>query len=130
MNWLRKLMTGRYGVDQLSIALLISYLPFSLTAEILRVNWLNLIALALLVVCYFRIFSRNIAKRREENRKFLIWWYPFKNWFNHLFYRIKDRKGHRYFKCPSCQQQVRVPKGKGNIRITCPRCKIQFVKRT
>ncbi|WP_434511136.1 hypothetical protein [Desulfitobacterium sp. AusDCA] len=130
MNWLRKLMVGRYGLDQLSMALLIAYLPISLFAQILRVNWLNLIALAPLAICYFRIFSRNIVKRREENRKFLVWWYPFKSWFNRNFSRIKDIKDHRYFQCPSCKQKVRVPKGKGNIRITCPKCRTQFVKRT
>lgn len=130
MNWLKKLMIGRYGIDQLSIALLIVYLPFSLAAEVIRLSWLNLIALALLVICYFRIFSRNISKRREENRKFLVWWYPFKNWFSLNFNRIKDSKDHRYFQCPSCKQKVRVPKDKGNIRITCPKCRTQFVKRT
>lgn len=130
MNWLKNFMIGRCGIDQLSIALLIAYLPFSLAAQILRISWLNLIALALLVICWFRILSRDISKRREENRKFLIWWYPFKNWFSRNLDKIKDSKDHRYFQCPSCKQKVRVPKGKGNIRITCPKCRTQFVKRT
>lgn len=130
MNWLRKLMTGRYGVDQLSIALLIAYLPLSFAAQLSRVRLLDFLVLILLVVCYLRIFSRNIAKRREENRKFLIWWFPIRNWVNRNINRIKDRKTHRYFKCPNCEQKVRVPRGKGEIRITCPKCKTGFVKRT
>lgn len=130
MNWLKKLMAGRYGVDQLSITLLIVYLPLSLVAQFSRFKLLDLIALAPLVVCYFRIFSRNIAKRRDENRKFLVWWYPIKNGFSHKINRLKDRKTHRYYKCPSCKQKVRVPRGKGKIRITCPQCKAGFVKRT
>ncbi|HVJ50091.1 hypothetical protein [Desulfitobacterium sp.] len=130
MNWLRKLMAGRYGVDQLSITLLIAYLPLSLGAQLASIKLLDFIALALLVVCYFRIFSRNTAKRREENRKFLVWWYPIKNWFSRKIYRIKDSKNHRYYKCPNCKQAVRVPKGKGKIRITCPQCKTGFFKRT
>lgn len=130
MNWLRKFMAGRYGIDQLSIALLIAYLPVSIVAQLSRISLLNLLGLALLVVCYFRIFSRNIVKRRQENQTFLVKWYPVRNWFNLKILRIKDRKVHRYFKCPSCSQKVRVPKGKGEIRITCPQCKKNFVKRT
>lgn len=130
MNWLRKFMAGRYGIDQLSIALLIAYLPVSIVAQLSRISLLNLLGLALLVVCYFRIFSRNIVKRRQENQTFLVKWYPVRNWFNLKISRIKDRKVHRYFKCPSCSQKVRVPKGKGEIRITCPQCKRSFAKRT
>lgn len=130
MNWLRKFMAGRYGVDQLSIALLIAYLPVSLVTRLSGIRLLNFLALAILVVCYFRIFSRNIVKRRQENQKFLVKWYPIRNWFNQNIYRIKNRKVHAYFKCPSCSQKVRVPKGKGEIRITCPKCKTGFVKRT
>lgn len=130
MNWLKKFMYGRNGVDQLSIALLIAYLPVTLVAQLSRIKLFDLLALALLFVCYFRIFSRNIAKRSQENQKFLVKWYPVRNWFKLKFYRIKDRKIHRYFKCPSCKQKVRVPKGKGKIHISCPQCKTSFIKRT
>lgn len=130
MNWLRKLMSGRYGVDQLSIALLIAYLPLSLIVQIAGVRLLHIVVLALLVLCYFRIFSRNIAKRHEENRKFLLWWYPIQNWVNRKVRRIKDSKTYRYFKCPNCKQTVRIPKGKGEIRITCPKCRAEFIKKS
>lgn len=130
MNWLRKLMAGRYGIDQLSIALLIAYLPISLIAQLLRIQLLHIAAIALLVWCYFRIFSRNIAKRHEENRKFLVWWYPIQNWVSRRMNKIKDSKTHSFFKCPHCKQTVRVPKGKGKIRITCPKCRVEFIKKT
>ncbi|MDP4159628.1 MAG: hypothetical protein Q8911_07700 [Bacillota bacterium] len=130
MAWLKKLMAGRYGIDQLSIALLITYVPLSLAAQVTRLKILDLFALALIAVCYLRIFSRNIAKRREENGKFLVRWYPIKNWISSKLYRLKDSKEHRYYKCPNCKQAVRVPKGKGAIRITCPKCKTGFLKST
>ena len=66
----------------------------------------------------FRCFSRNTYQRYRENRKYLM-----------LLDRIKDRE-HRYFECPKCRQPVRVPRGKGKISITCPKCKEKFVKNT
>ena len=66
----------------------------------------------------FRTFSRNTYKRYQENRKFL-----------QFFDRLKDRE-HRYYDCPKCRQVVRVPRGKGKIAITCPKCKERFVKKT
>lgn len=130
MNWLRKLLAGRYGMDQLSIALLIAYLPLSLIVQFSGVQLLYIVALIPLVVCYFRIFSRDKAKRHVENRKFLVWWCPIQNWANRKIQRIKDSKTHRYFQCPHCKQTVRVPKGKGEIRITCPKCRVEFMKKT
>ena len=64
------------------------------------------------------MFSRNTYARYEENRKFL-----------RFFDRLKDRE-HRYFSCPKCQQPVRVPRGKGKIAITCPKCREKFIKKT
>lgn len=130
MNWFRKLMAGRYGIDQLSIALLIAYLPLSLAAQLSGVQLLHIFALALIALCYFRIFSRNMAKRQEENRKLLVWWYPIQNWVSRRMNKIKDSKTHSFFKCPHCKQTVRVPKGKGKIRITCPKCRVEFIKKT
>jgi peptidoglycan/LPS O-acetylase OafA/YrhL len=71
-----------------------------------------------LFIAIFRSLSRNIYKRYEENRKFLV-----------FFQKLKD-KDHRYYNCPRCRQQVRVPKGKGKISITCPKCREKFIKTT
>jgi ribosomal protein L37AE/L43A len=69
-------------------------------------------------IAIFRTLSRNTYKRYQENRKFLA-----------LQQRIKDRD-HRYFSCPRCKQTVRVPRGKGKIAISCPKCKEKFIKKT
>ena len=73
---------------------------------------------ALMFWAIFRALSRNTYKRYQENRKFLL-----------IFDRLKDRNN-RYFDCPKCRQTVRVPRGKGKISITCPRCKEKFIRKT
>ena len=129
MNWLRKFMAGRYGVDQLSFALLILYLILILIAQFTRIWVISLVALIPLVVCFFRMFSRNINKRLAENHQFLKVWNPIKGWFSNRSKRMKD-KTHRYYRCPQCGQQLRVPKGRGKIEITCPKCRHSFIKKT
>ena len=79
---------------------------------------LTLLSYVLMFWALFRVFSRNTYARYEENRKFL-----------RFFDQLKDRT-HRYFSCPKCRQTVRVPRGKGKIAITCPRCKERFIKKT
>ena len=119
---LRRFMDGRYGMDKLNMAILWTGVAASLLSALIRVQPLNLIfwllSYALMFLSIFRILSRNTYKRYQENRKFL-----------QFFDRLKDRE-HRYFDCPKCRQMVRVPRGKGKISITCPRCKEKFIKKT
>ena len=119
---LRNFMAGRYGTDRLNMAILGAGLVASLLSMIIRVAPLNLILWALsyglMIWAICRTLSRNTYKRYQENRKFL-----------QIFDRLKDRQ-HRYFDCPKCRQMVRVPRGKGKIAITCPRCREKFVKKT
>ena len=69
----------------------------------------------------FRIFSRNIAKRRAENQKFVNWWWRVKNSRGAAKARKADTD-HKYFTCKNCSAVCRVPRGRGKIVITCPRC--------
>ncbi len=130
MNWLRKVMAGRYGTDQLSIALLALYAVLYILAQIIHWYLLALFAIIPLVLCFFRMFSRNYTKRYQENMLFLKYWNPVKDRFKRAFNMLKDRKTHRYYKCPKCSSTLRVPKGKGKISITCPVCKTEFIKKT
>ena len=118
---LLRFMAGRYGTDQLNSVILWSGVILLLVSMFLD-GWLSFILWLLAYVCMglaiFRSFSRQTYKRYQENRKFL-----------NFFQRIKDRE-HRYFACPKCRQSVRVPKGKGKIAITCPKCREKFVKKT
>ena len=78
----------------------------------------TVVSYGLMIWAICRTFSRNTYKRYQENKKYLM-----------LVERLKDRQ-HRYFTCPKCRQTVRVPRGKGKVAITCPRCKERFIKKT
>lgn len=132
-NWLRNLgrkfgagirrfMQGRYGTDKLNTAILVAGLVACLLTMFIRVSVVDIV---LTVISYilmgwaiFRSLSRNTYKRYRENRKYL-----------QFLEQIKDRD-HRYFQCPRCKQSVRVPRGKGKISISCPKCKEKFIKKT
>lgn len=131
-SWLRQLglkvkmflyrfMAGRYGTDKLNSVILWGGV-ICLLASMFLEGWLSFILWILAYGCMiwalFRSFSRNTYKRYQENRRFL-----------NFLERLKDRD-HRYFSCPSCKQQVRVPKGKGKIAISCPKCREKFIKKT
>ncbi len=126
MEWLKKKMVGRYGVDQLSMALL--SLGLILMIVTLPFKWLliRLLSILPIILCYYRIFSKKIYKRQQENFKFIRFYTPIVKKIKLIQKRFKERKTHRYFKCPTCKQMLRVPKGKGNISITCPKCKNDF----
>ena len=115
-------MAGRYGTDKLNMAILCTGLAFSLLASFFPGALVKLlfptIAYVFMIVAIVRTLSRNVYKRYEENRKFLL-----------FFQKLKDKE-HRYYNCPRCHQQVRVPKGKGKISITCPKCREKFIKTT
>ena len=119
---LRSFMQGRYGTDKLNTTLLgigcaIVLLSMFFGNTILKLV-LTLLAYALMILSIFRSFSRNTYQRYQENR-----------WYLMLLNRFKDRT-HRYYRCPKCRQPVRVPKGKGKIAITCPKCQEKFIKKT
>ena len=118
----RRFMAGRYGTDRLNMAILITGVVISLIGTFIRLPLVNLLltaaAYGLMIWAIYRSLSRETYRRYQENRKFM-----------QFFDRIKDRD-HRYFDCPKCRQMVRVPRGKGKIAITCPKCREKFVKKT
>lgn len=130
MDWLKKILAGRYGSDQLSMALLILSVLLTLTSRLTRTMPLAFIAYIPLGICFFRMFSKNISKRSMENYKFAIFMSPVYSWLKRTQKRFKELKTHRRFKCPKCKSKLRVPKGKGKIIITCPNCSTKFNKRT
>ena len=115
-------MQGRYGTDKLNMAILGVGVVASLLVMFIRQPMMDLVLTVLsygfMIWAIFRMLSRNTYKRYQENRKYL-----------RLLERIKDRE-HRYYDCPRCHQSVRVPRGKGKISITCPKCKEKFIKKT
>lgn len=139
---LQRFMMGRYGIDAFSkfllgAAMILWILDMFMNSRILY-SW----ALLLLIYSYFRMFSRNTTKRYQENMKFLTMKQKFLSKcktlskgndnnqdgakFNKSY--KEQRKTHHIYKCPTCKQKIRIPKGKGRICITCPKCKTEFTK--
>lgn len=121
-----RFMYGRNGSDQLGSAMLVLYLILIIIQPLFRrVAAVHLIleflSLALAAAVLFRIFSRNLNKRRAENARFLSWWSPVKNRITGIRRRSQDKE-HKYFTCKNCKTICRVPAGKGKIEITCPKC--------
>ena len=126
---LQRLMYGRYGNDQLNMALLVLYLALFLAYVLTDFELLYWLSFALLAVSLFRLLSRNHARRRAENAKFLRVAGPALQWLR-LQRTIRRDKEHRYFRCPNCGQQLRVPRGKGKITVTCRSCGAVFEKKS
>ena len=133
--WLQNFMTGRYGADQLnrfmlwvSLGLMLLQLLFGRRIRLL--SYFYPLALILLILCYFRMFSRNYQKRAEENQKFLELKGKAATFLKREKEYFEQRKTHHIYKCPSCKQKIRVPKGKGKICITCPKCHTEFIKKS
>ncbi len=129
MDWLRRWMAGRYGADNLSLALLAVAVFLSVIFMFIPVPYLSLIPTLLVFYDLFRMMSRNIYARQKENEWFMRWSAPIRRWASGCFRRFRDRKIHRYFRCPSCHARLRVPKGRGKIAITCPKCKTEFIRK-
>lgn len=144
MNWLYRInqfMAGRRGADQLTVGLLVLYFIVVLISNLTRLPLFWFLGLAILIFAFYRMFSRNLWRRQQENDWFLKYWNrvsgwfrrssgQFKNWQQHETDRSRDKQFHRYYKCPNCKNTLRVPKGRGKIKITCPVCGTEFVKKT
>ncbi len=137
---LRKFMEGRYGADALNrfltvcgwVLLLVGFflswfdsrLTMVLSSVLVTLSW------AFLILSLFRAFSKNTSQRASENYKYFVYKNKILSRFRLLKTRWQDRKVYRYYRCPQCKATVRVPRGKGKIRITCPKCRHQFVKKS
>jgi len=127
---LMRFMQGRNGFDQFSQFLNMVVLVIFVLSLFIKWAPLYYIGIALLVYMYFRVFSRNIPKRYAENQKFCNMRYDFSIKKNKMKKEWEQRKIYRFYRCPMCKQKVRVPKGRGKICITCPKCREEFVRRS
>ncbi len=122
-------MQGRYGNDQLNRFLMVLVM-ISLLISLFGVRPFYLVGIAILVWSYFRMFSRNIYKRQAENPVYLRYEYKVRQKFAGWKKAAKQRKTHHIYKCPSCKQKIRIPRGKGKIEIRCPKCGQTFIRRS
>ncbi len=129
-----RFMAGRNGNDQLNLFLLGVAVTLAVISVFFRSgsfgSLLSTITLILLVYVYFRMFSRNVYKRREENGKFMRFRYDVEGKLRVAKERWVQRKDYKFFNCPSCRTSLRVPRGKGKIKIVCRKCGTSFMGRS
>lgn len=129
---LARFMQGRYGVDGFSRFLLVVGLVGVFGAAFfdspLLCTLCNTLGWLAVLICYFRIFSRNVQKRYEENQMFLAKTAKVRATFHKQLDLLKQRKEYHIYKCPTCKQKIRIPRGKGKIEVRCPKCGATFIK--
>ena len=121
-----KFMAGRRGADELSLAMLIGGALLSLLGTALHMPVLSLLSMAIYIFTLFRMFSRNIEKRYAENAAFLKLWNGMTSGIRQFFNRLKNMKKYKYFKCPECKSRLRLPRGVGEVTVTCGKCHHAF----
>ena len=123
-------MQGRYGYDELNSGLSILFLAFWVLSLITGKRFFYTLGLIALVYSIYRSLSRDHMKRSRERLWFLKQIDKVKRFFRITKPRWEQRNTHKFFRCSQCGATVRVPKGKGQIEITCPKCGNKFVERT
>ncbi|HIT65875.1 MAG TPA: hypothetical protein IAB61_01325 [Candidatus Merdisoma merdipullorum] len=126
----QRFMQGRYGADELGRFLTILGLILIVINLFVRSSILSYVVLAILIYCYYRMFSRNGSSRYAENQKFLSWRNRVRSGPSSWKAELEQRKVYHIYRCPSCRQKIRVPRGKGNIIVTCPKCRTEFKKKS
>lgn len=127
---MQRFMAGRYGNDQLNQFIFIVAIISMVLEIITRQSLFYTLTLVLLILAYVRVFSRNINKRYEENMKFLQKKDAILDKFRKQKYYAAQRRNFHIYTCPQCKQKIRIPKGKGKISITCPKCRTSFIKKS
>lgn len=124
LRWkLQVFMRGRNGVDELNRVLTYAVLIVYVISMIAQSTILYYISFVGLVYITFRMLSKNLYERREENRKFVTW-------METTRIKIEQRKDYKIFKCKGCGRNIRIPRGKGKIEVTCPMCGSKTIHRT
>ncbi len=123
-------MQGRYGYDELNRALSVLFFAFWILSLITGKRFFYTLGLIALVYSLYRSFSRDHMKRSRERLWYLQQIDKVKRFFRQLKQRWDQRNTHKFFRCKQCGVMIRVPKGKGQVEITCPKCGNKFVDRT
>ena len=125
----QRFMYGRYGGDGFTLFLLVVGLIFSFIGRVFF--WpAFLVADAFYIYALFRMFSKNIPARQMEYRQFRRLSESVMGWLKLQKKKYQERGAVKYFKCPKCGQQLRAPRGRGKIEVTCQRCHHVFRTKT
>ncbi|MCI7737653.1 MAG: hypothetical protein MSL26_11015 [Clostridiales bacterium] len=126
---LARFMSGRYGADQLSYAMVILALVMTVVGALSGLGLLTLMADALLIVMFVRMLSKDRYRRAHENQVYLEKTQNVRRAVTEWMNRVKNSKKYRYFTCPKCKARLRVPRGVGSVTITCKSCGNKFDKK-
>lgn len=121
-----RFMAGRYGTDRLYFFLLFLCSSAIIVNIFLGSFLLSVVEFLLIGYAIFRVLSRNVYKRQKENEFFLKLTKRPRDFFNLQKCKMRDRKTHAFRRCPSCKNQLRLPKTKGRHTVVCPVCKNRF----
>ena len=121
-----RFMQGRNGVDNLGYHALWGGLILFLVNMFIGSLILGLLSNVLYFYAIFRMFSRNVARRQEENRRYVSFFANWRKEVKQYFLRLKGSREYKYFRCPGCKNRLRLRRGCGEKHITCPVCKHQF----
>ena len=123
-------MAGRYGIDHLTKAMFIAGMLLTFFGNALKWSIFTLLSYLMFFGCVYRTTSRNITGRQAENNKFLKYYKPAKSWVANKYNIARSSRYYKYFNCPNCNKQLRVPRGKGKIEVTCNKCSYKFLKKS
>lgn len=129
-------MNGRYGIDQfnrflLGFACVLLFIAVFLRGTLIYVGiFVRTISVITLLIFYYRMFSRKFDKRHLENNLYMKYKDRYQHFFKKIKFNLLQGKSHHIYRCPSCKQKIRVPRGKGKIQITCPKCQAAFIKKS
>ncbi|MBO7674417.1 MAG: zinc ribbon domain-containing protein [Atopobiaceae bacterium] len=124
-EWLR----GRNGTDELSTCALVLAVVLVGLNILLRSFVVSVIALVLMAYAWWRMSSKNLEARENENGVFVESLGPLRPWIRNPAKAMAEARAYKHIKCPECGQRVRVPRGKGKVRITCPKCRHTYEAR-
>ena len=124
----QRFMYGRYGMDGLGQFLLWAAIACMLLSWFVKGPIFHTLATVLLILAYFRMFSRNVQKRYQENCTYYRYTNKIRDFFKKQKSYMQQSKTHHIYKCPKCKQKIRIPRGKGKVAITCRRCGTEFIK--
>lgn len=135
--WIQNIMQQANPIDQLSRFLLKAGGIIGVIGILLRHNPILWLGFGLIIWMYVRTFSKDRNKYYKQNQQFLAQKSRITGFFNRNKQKVEKKKKraqqnktHRFYNCPECKQQVRIPKGRGKVAITCPSCGTKFVKKS
>ena len=124
-----RFMQGRYGNDRLGQVMLVVAL-ICMVLSLFRIPFISTVGLVVLILTYYRMFSRQIGKRAAENQKYLVLEWKLRARLQKRKQAMAQSRTHRIFRCPECRQKIRVPRHRGRIAISCRKCGTEFIRKT